>query len=384
MTQSAEINNYIKTTYRLRMVYACTLLLHLLITALVWIMAFTLPEHKAAKISPARVILAIIMLVPTGLGVWNFYNVYSICSRLPGDLPSYSWHDKSFRQASINVWIASMSLCIGIFLFIFHQKTDKKYPKGMSIIEVLLSSFNNTLLATALVTLCVAFLFTVGIYIYSLCYDKQLLSRFSEAEEAGLMDEEDGLELNAKDKKVAFVTWFSNVTFTVALIILVITSGGNTGILLASIFQGFVLLLITYKAYKIISFGKIKEQVVYEHTKLVMFHLWFNSLVFNFALGVSLLVNEGEDGFFSAINNLVGRNEAMVWVSFGFFFLMLVLYVYALSLHTSGMWNSDEIDNARLMLEMTSASANPVRASATSVNNSVTAMSTISSATDAA
>lgn len=337
------VDQYKRTTKRLLWCQYVIFFLHILIAVLLWAMAVIKPEERDH--SAARIFLAIISIIPVGFAGRRLADMRAVDQRIItcGDLPAYDWHDNGFFSASYTIFSATMAMWPAMFLFIFHQE-------GRDIIELIKDSGKNDLLFVGILVEIVAFVSIVVVYICALREIRSMLERCAEADESDA--DQEGIELNAADKRIMLISWLCNAAFTGSLIILCADTE-NSALYTGAVAQALILLAITYKVSTILKKNKITEQTILDFRAALMFHLWINIIIFWTCMGIALLLSVVmKGGFFDALDDLNTGNQLLVWLDMIAFGALLVLYVLVLRLHTSGMFNADEIDNAKLLKEM--------------------------------
>lgn len=336
------VKAYKITTKRLLWCQYIIFFLHVLIAALLWVMGVTKPEKRDH--SAARIILAIISLIPVGFAGRRLADMRVVWQRIltRGDLPAYDWHDNGFFSASYTIFFATMAMWPAMFLFIFHME-------GSDVIQLINGSIDSTLLFVGIMVEMVAFVVIVVVYVCALRDIKSMLARCQEADET---DEADGIAPNTADKRIMLMSLGANAAFTGSLIILCVQAR-NSALIAGAVCQALILLAITYKTFGVFKNDKITEETILDFRAGLMFHLWINIIIFWTCMGITLLVSTQEKtGFFDALGDLNGSAQFLIWLDMVAFGVLLLLYCFVLKLHTSGMFNADEIDNAKLLKEM--------------------------------
>lgn len=345
--------NYKANVHSLNALQIAVVLVHLLITTLLFIMAFVMPE--GTSVSGSRVGLAIIALVTFLFASYRAYDVWIVNSKTKQDvLPSYTWHNAGFNYATINAFTTSLAMWPAVFLFIFHQS-------NLDWIKIFQSSYDpllggSKLLFGAVVLLFFTFFVIIGVYVYSYRYVGQMLVKY-QAEEQKDPDFE-GLEMCGKDKVILFVTLMSNFLLTVALIILAVEAR-NSAVWAGAIVQLIVWLVFVVVGWQIKKRRRIREDTILGYRNMLILHLWLNNLIFWTSMMVTLLIRIGKyDGFFSALSQIGTFAQGLVWGDLIGFGIILLIYVSIHRQHQTGMWQADELENHKLMMDMV-ATSNP-------------------------
>jgi len=315
--------------FKVRVLVALSVILHLTATTTMMVMAFYKSAAFGTDFSTTLVLCAFGGLIAV---LWASVAAFEVWSVPPvkghRTLPKWEWHNRHFGLAVGVVFLDTICLLPACFLFVLHSQGQDAF--------VILKQLAPGDLATVAIFIVVAILLGI-VQILSIVHTARQLHLRQE-----VLESHSSTALRFWSKFLIASKMILEGVFLTLLIVIAVMSGGNSGPILCVIFSagtGSVFVLCLYHLFK----GMNAEDFLTRWRQACVVQCFFTYGEFWVSFIVYLLRRRYLIDFFSSVNNMAGAQRSLLAVALAVMLISIINYCCLLYYHARCMSALDEM-----------------------------------------